>query len=259
MTKLSIITINYNDVIGLKRTFESVISQSCKEFEYIVIDGASVDGSKEFLEQNNSHINYWVSEADKGIYNAMNKGIKAANGEYLLFLNSGDTLYSDNSLQSILKCLEKGDKDIYYGNLINRGDMDELYSVPKEISFMFFYSSSLPHPSTFIRRSCLIEMGGFDESLKIVSDWKFFILGIFKNGFSFQYIEEIISVFYLGGISNINTDLALKERNLILNEEFPLLVSDYHEYQLLKFYFKKYKLEFFKKIIVFFKSKNYFR
>ena len=93
--KLSIITINYNNLEGLKRTVESVINQTSKEFEYIVIDGGSNDGSGAYIESKSEHIDYWVSEPDKGIYNAMNKGIAKASGEYLLFLNSGDHLFSN--------------------------------------------------------------------------------------------------------------------------------------------------------------------
>ena len=87
MSKISIITINYNDLKGLQKTFNSVVNQSNKDFEYLVIDGGSSDGGKEFLEQNSDQLAYWISEKDSGIYNAMNKGIRAATGDYLLFLN----------------------------------------------------------------------------------------------------------------------------------------------------------------------------
>ncbi|MGB8703989.1 MAG: glycosyltransferase, partial [Gillisia sp.] len=98
---LSIITVNLNNLEGLKRTMQSVFEQTWQEFEYIVIDGGSSDGSKEYIEANSAKIDHWVSEPDKGIYNGMNKGIKVANGEYLLFLNSGDELSRRNILQII--------------------------------------------------------------------------------------------------------------------------------------------------------------
>ena len=101
MSKISIITINYNDLKGLQKTFNSVVNQSNKDFEYIVIDGGSSDGGKEFLEQNSDKLAYWISEKDSGVYNAMNKGIKAAKGEYLLFLNSGDFLVDDNVIEKV--------------------------------------------------------------------------------------------------------------------------------------------------------------
>ena len=88
--KFSIITVNYNNLEGLKKTVESVKNQTYQKFEYIVIDGGSYDGSLEFIKDNESLLDYWVSEPDSGVYQAMNKGIEKATGEYLLFLNSGD-------------------------------------------------------------------------------------------------------------------------------------------------------------------------
>lgn len=99
MTKISIITINYNDKIGLSKTINSVLNQSWQKFEFIVIDGGSNDGGLEVIEQFKDKIDYWVSEPDKGVYNAMNKGIKVAKGEYLIFMNSGDTFYDDQVLE----------------------------------------------------------------------------------------------------------------------------------------------------------------
>ena len=103
---ISIITVNFNDKIGLERTLESVFSQNFRNFEYLVIDGGSNDGSKDLLEKNSEKINYWVSEPDKGIYNAMNKGISFAKGEYLIFLNSGDHLKNENSLEIAQKSID---------------------------------------------------------------------------------------------------------------------------------------------------------
>ena len=254
MTKLSIITINYNDVVGLKRTFESVVNQTWKEFEYIVIDGGSNDGSKEFLEENNDQLTYWISEPDKGIYNAMNKGINVANGEYLLFLNSGDFLYSRESFEKAKKVLEKAKKDIYYGNIIVRGQEDRLPTFPDTLSFNYFYTGTLHHPASFVRKSCLLEMGGDDESLKIVSDWKFFIVGIFKKGFSFEYFDEIVSVFDVGGVSSTNSSLMAEERELVLAQEFPLFLSDYKEFNFLKYYSERAHFKSFIKMILFIKS-----
>ena len=97
-----IITINYNDAAGLKKTIDSVINQTYTEFEYIIIDGGSSDSSLQIIKENANQINYWVSETDKGIYNAMNKGIEAAKGEYLLFLNSGDYLLDSLVLKKVI-------------------------------------------------------------------------------------------------------------------------------------------------------------
>ena len=100
--KFSIITINYNNSKGLKRTLDSIISQTCHEFEWIVIDGGSSDGSRELIEQHQDSITYWCSEPDKGIYNAMNKGVNKATGDYCLFLNSGDHLCNSKVVEHLI-------------------------------------------------------------------------------------------------------------------------------------------------------------
>src|SRR6478735_1115877 len=115
--QLSIITINYNNLQGLQKTIESVVSQSFKDFEYIIIDGGSTDGSKVLIEKYSESITYWVSEKDNGIYPAMNKGIQVANGEYLLFLNSGDWFYENTTLSMAIPMLRPF--DIVYGNTMN--------------------------------------------------------------------------------------------------------------------------------------------
>ena len=99
--KFSIITINYNNCEGLRRTIESVVNQTCHDFEYIIIDGGSTDGSVDVIKQYADQIDYWVSEPDKGIYNAMNKGVAVAKGEYCLFLNSGDSLHNNSALAKV--------------------------------------------------------------------------------------------------------------------------------------------------------------
>ena len=99
--KYSIITVNFNNKEGLRKTIESVIRQSFRDFEYIVIDGGSTDGSADILKEYDAQIDYWVSEPDKGIYNAMNKGIVQAKGEYLNFMNSGDYFYDNQVLQHV--------------------------------------------------------------------------------------------------------------------------------------------------------------
>lgn len=247
---LSIITINYNNVAGLKRTVKSVINQSNQEFEYIVIDGGSIDGSASFIDENKIHFDYHISEPDNGIYNAMNKGILAAKGEYLLFLNSGDLLFTNNTINKTISILKSKTKDIFFGNIVNRDEQDVVVNYSQKVTFKTFFDGSLPHPSSFIRRSCFLEDNLYDEELKIVSDWKFFILGIFKKNFSFEYLDEIIAIYYLDGISSKNKGLDTYERQKVLKQEFQLFYDDYLDYQMLKYYFKKYKLEGLKKWIV---------
>ena len=100
--KLSIITINYNNCEGLRETILSVVEQTCKQFEWIIVDGGSQDGSVALLEQYRSYFSYWCSETDKGIYNAMNKGLQHAHGDYCLFLNSGDRLTNNRIIEQVM-------------------------------------------------------------------------------------------------------------------------------------------------------------
>jgi glycosyltransferase involved in cell wall biosynthesis len=137
MKSLSIITINYNNRPGLQKTFNSVLGQFYKDFEYIIIDGGSTDGSKELIEKNATAFSYWVSEKDQGIYNAMNKGIIKAKAKYLLFLNSGDFLVDEKSLESI--SLSSHDEDIICADIkINEMGRHWIKKAPDSLSFDYF-------------------------------------------------------------------------------------------------------------------------
>lgn len=214
---LSIITINYNDSKGLSKTIKSVVGQSYKDIEYIVIDGGSSDGSKEVIEEYEKYLNYWVSEPDSGIYNAMNKGIRASHGEYLLFLNSGDVLHSDDVIENVVPAL--GNHDMVIGKVLfeNSGQTNEL---PEELTLLRFYHGSVPHPSTFIRRKIMLEYM-FDEWLKIVSDWKFFMQALIIGNASYTHLNLIITDFDTSGVSATNKVLVERERAQVLKELFP--------------------------------------
>lgn len=217
--KLSIVTINYNNKEGLKRTFQSVFTQTCKDFEYIVIDGGSNDGSKDLIAENSDEISYWVSEKDCGIYNAMNKGIKVAKGEYLLFLNSGDELHEKIT---ILKCLPQlHKKDLIYGNIEVVKEVRTVKIYPETLDFDYFCFDSLPHPATFIRKSVFKKTGFYDENLMIVSDWKFFLQAVCKYKCTYFHINEIISDFYYDGISSRveNKQKIKQERDKVIQDE----------------------------------------
>ncbi len=227
MPKLSIITINYNNLDGLRRTLESVVNQTWQEFEYIVIDGGSTDGSAAYIRTQSDKIDYWVSEPDKGIYNAMNKGIEKASGEYLLFLNSGDHLYNDQILKQNHNLL--GLKDIIYFNLqvIDKAKTF-VKNYPEQLTFSYFIKDTLPHPATFIKKKVFDRVGFYDESLSIVSDWKFFIESICKFNSSYVRINQTLSTFYLDGLSSEsqNQTLIADEKQKILNLEFGTYLVD---------------------------------
>ena len=225
---ISIITINYNNHLGLECTVESVQNQTYTNFEHIIIDGGSADGSKEYLESQNDKINYWISEPDNGIYNAMNKGIKVAKGEYLFFLNSGDDFVNSKALQSIAQSLS-GEDIIYFNiNQVSNFRKVKVKQVPSELSFSYLYHDLPPHQSTFIKKKLFNDYGNYDESLKIVADWKFLILALLKYNATYKHIDKVFTNFYLGGVSSNSESFKLMqaEREIVLNKEFPILLND---------------------------------
>ena len=225
--KLSIITINYNNLKGLKNTVYSVTKQTWKKFEYIVIDGGSIDGSIEYLETQSEKIDYFISEPDKGVYQAMNKGIKKAKGEYLLFLNSGDHFFDNKVLEQNHKYLK--DVDIIYSNLqVVENEKAFIKEYPETLSFAYFVKDTLPHPATFIKKDAFKKTNLFKENFKIASDWKFFIDGICKFNLTYKKIDTIFSTFYLGGMSSIpeNRSIKFNEIQHVLKNDYPAYILD---------------------------------
>lgn len=231
--KISIITINYNNLNGLKRTLESIVNQTWQEFEYIVIDGGSTDGSAEYIESQSKNIDYWVSEPDSGIYNAMNKGIAKATGEYLLFLNSGDHLYNEEVLENNNKYIENYDLVYFDVQIVGQG-ISKIVSHPDKLRFFYFYINGLNHQSVLIRKELFQTVGLYDENLKIVSDWKFFILALFIHNCTYINISKIFSTYYLDGISTQLMNIHLNERNQVLNKYFSGFILDCEEILFLK-------------------------
>jgi glycosyltransferase involved in cell wall biosynthesis len=229
MQLLSIITVNYNDVAGLERTIKSVQEQSAINYEHIIIDGGSTDGSAAFIEQHQEGFSYWVSEPDTGIYNAMNKGIQAAQGDYLLFLNSGDFFFNKEVIYLFMKYLDH--IDIVFGNLIKLNNNQQIIDkgpLNKNINLGTFLNGTINHPATFIKSSLFKSYGYYDEDLKIVADWKFFLITIGLNKATTKYIDEIITVFDQNGISSQNTALRNIERNQVLKKELPFMKFYFH-------------------------------
>lgn len=228
-TKISIITVNYNDKAGLEKTIASVITQTWKGFEFIIIDGDSNDGSKEVIQAHSASFTHFVSEPDSGIYHAMNKGIELAKGEYLLFLNSGDILVDEHTLQKTEKYLD-GKNAIYYGDVIYQEIAKQKKRVmPDKLTFLFFLEHSLSHQATFIQRDLFKTIFLYNEAHKIVSDWEFFIYAICKENVSNQHIPLFITIYDTTGISSVKENYALmdEERKQTLTKYFPAFVDDY--------------------------------
>lgn len=208
--KLSIITINWNNALGLEKTIQSVVGQTYSNIEYIIIDGASNDGSIDVIKKYEKKISYWISEPDKGIYNAMNKGMQVATGEYCLFLNSGDKLLSANILSEILNNY-KFNAGIITCNLLKIGKKKSYVNAKDSVFFAdFIFSNPIPHPSTFIKRE-LIQKHPYDESYKVAGDYVFFFEMLVVEGATYQHIPVALSVFYEDGISSQNGNPIGKE------------------------------------------------
>lgn len=217
--KVSIITVNLNNADGLKKTLESVRIQTDKDFEYIVIDGGSTDSSLDFIEEYSAVITKFISELDTGVYNAMNKGIKLATGDFCLFLNSGDYLYDEDVLKKINK-LNLKDNTVYYtdAQFIKNGVLEKKLSYNFKVDSFFFASFyALNHQNTLISRDLFNTYGYYDESLRIQSDWYAFLIFSLQNSVSFNYIKDlIISVYDLTGISSNenNVEQIKKEKEM---------------------------------------------
>lgn len=229
--KLSIITINYNNLQGLEKTYLSVVSQIWQDFEWIVIDGGSLDGSKGFLDSHQDKFSYWVSEPDKGIYNAMNKGIEKSCGEYCLFLNSGDAFVDAFVLQRVFAV--NFDEDVVHGSIrFKFEDHSEIRNTGSIITLRTFLVGTINHSGcSFIKRDAFEKWGRYDETLKIVSDWKWFLQAIGLSNASTRYIDVLISDFDCNGISMRNSELIDLERKIVIDQLIgKRILQDYDNY-----------------------------
>lgn len=239
--RLSIVTINWNNAAGLEKTMQSVAAQTYKEFEYIVIDGSSTDDSVKVIKTHENGFDHlkWVSEPDTGIYNAMNKGIRMASGDYIQILNSGDCLAADNVTERMLTALEKaGEPSILYGNMIKcfpdgRKMLDKSFE-GKEITMLGMYTGTLNHDPAYIRRNLFEKYGYYDESLKIVSDWKWYLQAIIFGGEKPKYVDVDVTLFDMTGISENggqNRNLIDQEKRTVLEQLInPQFLHDYDSY-----------------------------
>lgn len=238
--KLTIVTINRNNAAGLEKTLQSVASQTIKDYEYIVVDGASTDDSVEVIKKHESQFAHfkWISEPDSGIYNAMNKGICMASGEYIQILNSADCLAADDVIERMLEALEKAAyPSILYGNMVKcfpdgRRLVDKCFA-GEEITMLGMYSGTLNHDPAYIRRDLFEKYGYYDESLKIVSDWKWYLQAIIFGGEKPQYVDMDVTLFDMTGISEGvgSREKIREERKTVLEAMIPSgYLHDYERY-----------------------------
>ena len=221
--KLSIITINKDNAEGLRRTMESVLRQTCKDFEYIVVDGASTDGSVEVMQELAVAIRESgvavdaQSEPDSGLYNAMNKGVRKAKGDYVLMLNSGDWLIDENVVEKVMPLLDG--TDIIQGNVIRLRNGKEVLDRGygrSDINFIDVQQGHFLHQASFCRRNLFDRYGFFDESYKIHGDTVFYIKALGYGNATFKYVDLNVAYFEQGGRSSRENALWQKKND----EEF---------------------------------------
>jgi glycosyltransferase involved in cell wall biosynthesis len=227
---ISIITINYNNKPGLANTLESVFSQQTAPFEYLIIDGGSEDGSYDLIKKNTSRFSYWTSERDGGIYDAMNKGIANAKGDYLLFLNSGDCLCAGDILEKCLVLMQKNaGADIYYGDIfvVNNKDNPETvhWTHPAKIDLQFLKVETLSHQASFIKSSLFKEFGFYPETYRIASDYWLWLKSLLNNK-TFKYLDIPIAEYDFSGVSSQNRLLYKGEKEQIWNDLVPRCIQE---------------------------------
>ncbi|NJM80314.1 MAG: glycosyltransferase [Flavobacterium sp.] len=228
MGKICIITINYNNKTGLQKTFESIQNQTYRDFEYIVIDGGSTDGGLE-LNKKNNQISKWISEKDSGVYNAMNKGIKLCSSDYIIFMNSGDTFYTNDVLEKVVPLLNF-ENEIVYGNAYYYNDegykREEI--PPSELTFWYLKVFGINHQSVFIKKKLFNDIQYYNEDFKICADWEFFMIAICLKNVKYKYIPLTICYYDFSGISakKENIDLYLREKDLSLKKHFTIFYND---------------------------------
>ena len=199
MVRLSIITINYNNREGLARTIASVKAQNFSDYEWLVIDGGSTDGSRELIEANKALFAYWCSEPDKGIYDAINKGTRHASGQYVSCMNSGDTYFSDDTLSRVFASPLTA--DVIYGDWYKvYPERRVLCSMPCPLDLSIFYYHNICHQAMFVRTSALQEKG-FDLSYVVCADYARWMEMLFA-GATFQRVDTIICSYDMTGVSS---------------------------------------------------------
>ena len=263
--KLSIITINFNNAEGLRKTLTSVASQTYRDIEHIIIDGGSTDGSidviKEYEKSQISNLKSkisisWISERDSGIYNAMNHGLEVALGrravnedhtsnitqntslespcDYIQILNSGDVLAAPDVIERIMLAIDKAEyPELMYGNMVHVDSQGKLIGKSREVEYSLrqYYSSTMNHDCCYIRRDLFEQYGLYDENLKIVSDWKWFLQAIGLGHVKPVYVDIDVTHFDMSGISERNIELRNKERREVLEELLsPAVLADYDAY-----------------------------
>lgn len=218
---VSIITVVFNGKNHIEQSIKSVLAQTYSNIEYIIIDGASTDGTIDIIKKYEAKISTFISEKDSGIYNAMNKGLKLAKGEIIAILNADDYYYTE-TIQQVVDKFEENQADVVYGNMTKLREFsgeEYLKEVQPNIKLM---EQTMPifHPATFIKKQVYEEVGVFNETYRLSADYDL-IYRIYKAGKRFEYINKALTVFRIGGASNVNCNSYKEGYQILLSHNSP--------------------------------------
>jgi glycosyltransferase involved in cell wall biosynthesis len=244
--KLSVITTCKNESANITKTIDSVVAQTYDCYEYIVVDGGSVDGTVNIIKSYKNKITQFISEQDRGIWHAMNKGISLASGEYVYFLNAGDRLFDKETFSNIFSGNERTE-DIIYGNIIDDyGSRQVQKSYPDTISIRFLLSNMICHQATFIRKELFHKYMSFDERYKFVADYDFLWRCIVKHKVSYKHLAQTIAYYDMNGLTSNpdNRDMLVREWLTVHNNN--LSSFQYAYFRLFRPFFVKVRNLMFK-------------
>ena len=245
---VSIVMVTYNCKDVVKGTLESIIGQTLAEKEIIVIDGGSTDGTMEIINSYMDKIDVLISEPDHGVYDAMNKGIRKASGEWIIFMNSGDFFYKQSTLEDVFASNRYDDSDIVYGSTKIETNDFEYVLAPASLEV---FSSYLPfcHQSTFVR-TVVMKKYGYDLKYRICADYNFFY-NCYINNYRFKKVNNIISIYDQTGpsLSNQNVALLKNELKLIRGEVSHFSIKEIKNWfrEIRKILIIKYATNYYKK------------
>ena len=225
--KVSIITVVYNGVTHLEQTINSVINQTYNNIEYIIIDGGSTDGTVELIKKYDKHIDYWVSEKDSGIYDAMNKGIAEATGEIVGLINADDW-YETDAVAQVIETFVNSNADVVHGsmNIVKENGNSFMKKAELDLSHLK-KGMLLNHPTTFIKRGVYESYGSFNTQYKIAADWEL-VLRLWLEGLSFIAIESALANFRMGGVSSAHLKDSLLEKHQVRKDHDLIKIADWY-------------------------------
>ncbi len=230
---ISIITVVYNAKQALESTINSIVSQNNQSYEYIVIDGGSTDGTLEIIKQHESHIAYWVSEPDKGLYDAMNKGLRASKGKYIWFMNAGDLIYDNYVIENIAN-IYSPNSDIFYGETVMIDALgnilgDRRLKAPETLSYESLKQGMVVcHQSFIAKKSCC---AFYDTQYKIAADIDWMIKTL-KSSRNIVNMHQYITRFKDDGLSKKNIPRSLKERFKIMVHHYGIISTVLNHFRL---------------------------